>query len=155
MTTPSNSKFKFNCGTLVLNTAIGAVITYIILAIFMFSFQDAGFLILASIVCTLGISLVVWFPIWFLVGFLVMLGIRFLNRQFGQSEPQNHQTNPAKKETDKPSLTSDQQALVTYIKRAVGKGLDQAKIKQNLEKNGWTLDSINWALDFVQANNNA
>jgi hypothetical protein len=52
--------------------AIGAGVTFLGLVITLGGIEVAAGLLLISIVCTLGVSLVVWLPIFWAIGWLVL-----------------------------------------------------------------------------------
>ena len=128
---------------------VGAIVTYILLSIVLGSASDTFILMGASIICTLGISLVIWLPLWYGVGYIVMLLYGLLTRP--RAEPDAQQSGVA----DKPSLTNDQRALVDYIRKAAAKGFSREKITENLRNNGWTGDNIDWAFTFVGSSGNS
>jgi len=103
-------------------TAIGFLI---LVAIFLL-FKGLPFFIL-SIVCTLGISLVVWIPLAFFIGTWVcmLLGIE-----------------------KKGSVSKEQQALRDYVSRAKNSGLSSEEIKKALKDKGWSEDEITAAGDI-------
>lgn len=97
-------------------TGIGFLI---LVAVFLF-FNGLQFFIL-SIVCTLGISLVVWIPLAFFIGTLVCM-------LFGIEK--------------KGSVSKEQQALRDYVSRAKNIGLSSEEIKKALKEKGWSEDEI-------------
>ena len=160
-------EIRAGCITAPLSIPLGAAIIYLFLALAMGSFSDAGALILISIVCTLGISLIIWLPACLIVGYIPIYIIRLLRASSSQSElasanvsadasasdqeqpPGSSDNSP---NANKTALSNDQLALISYIKKATVQGLNQERILQNLQSNGWSKDSISWAFDFL-ANN--
>lgn len=126
---------------------IGVVISYIGLAIITGSPGDTFFMMALSIICTLGISLIIWLPVWYALGYVVVMLFRLVVKSPAETEAKT--AAEAAQPADRPSLTNDQQAILDYIDKATAKGLNRAQIAQNLEKNGWTSQSINWAFGVV------
>jgi hypothetical protein len=75
-----------------------------------------------SIICTLGISLVVWVPLAFFIGSLVL--------PFFDSVE------------EKSPISREQRALRDYISRAKNYGLNSEEIKKALQDKGWSEDEI-------------
>jgi hypothetical protein len=123
-----------------LSLPLGGAIIFLFLSLLMGSFNDAATLIFLSILCTLGISLVIWLPACVVVGYIPIIIFRWL--MGGSSE------RPAEEESD-PALSKDQRALLDYIEKARARGLSQERIVTNLQRNGWARDHINWALNFA------
>ena len=149
---------------------LGMLISYLLLAAIMGDFGDAFAMIAFSIICTAGISLIIWLPVWYVAGYLVLIAIRFLlkwaevdtgsifrsRKKQGSGEAEQ---NPVKSDRlqslsgqldqevgQQPKLTKDERALINYIQKARSKGLTTAQISTNLAKNGWPGNSINAAL---------
>lgn len=93
---------------------------FLILVVAFLFFKGLQFFIL-SIICTLGISLVVWIPLAFFIGTLVcmLLGIE-----------------------KKGPVSKEQQALRDYVSRAKNSGLSSEEIKKALKDKGWSEDEI-------------
>ena len=92
-----------------------------------------GGLILLSIVCTAGISLVVWIPLLWLIGSVVLGVIKS-----GWSPP----SQPGKKEEIVSEQTGpflrEHLAIERYIDRAQFYGLTREKILSELKNGGWS-----------------
>lgn len=99
---------------------------FLILAVVFLFFNGLQFFIL-SIVCTLGISLVVWIPLAFFIGTVVFM-------LFGGIE--------------KGSISKEQQALRDYVNRAKNSGLSSEEIKKALKDKGWSEEEITAAGDI-------
>jgi len=113
-------------------------------AIFLSLFTVVQLFVL-SIVCTLGISLIIWIPLGFGVGWVV-----FKIAGWDKTSPKKPGEDAQQpKPQSLPSLTRDQQALLNYIKKAKAKGLNDDQISQNLTTNGWTTDSITAAFQMA------
>lgn len=151
----------------VIRTMVGWVVTYIILAIVLADPGSALILMALSVICTAGISLILWVPLGYGVGWVVLaiVGL-FVKTRAGDGEKKsgsgNHSpVSPGKLPVlsnllepelqRKPGLTGDQQAITNYIKKARARGLTPEQITANLKNNGWSMDSINWGLNFVKA----
>ncbi len=103
-------------------TGIGFLI---LIVVFLF-FKGLPFFLL-TIVCTLGISLVVWIPLAFFIGTLVCM-------LFGIEK--------------KGAVSKEQQALKDYVSRAKNSGLSSEEIKKALKDKGWSEDEITAAGDI-------
>lgn len=103
-------------------------------------------LFVLSIVCTLGISLIIWIPLGYGVGWIVF-------KIAGWDKPSHKKPREGTQQPEPQSaapLTRDQQALLNYIKKARTKGLNDDQISQNLTSNGWATDSIAAAFQMVR-----
>ena len=134
---------------------VGIVVTFIFLTIFMAGDVATAFAILLfSIICTAGISLILWLPLWYGVGYLTVILFRLLVRAFGGQSaspavtPQQPvaQAAPAGEQ----ALSRDQVAIITYIKKAKAKGLNREFISKALQANGWPVESINQGFQRVE-----
>ena len=87
-----------------------------------------------SIICTLGISLVVWLPLIYVAGFIVYelsaLFARLYLKQAGADK-------------EKPvSIDKNLRALVDYVWRERARGVSDADIALDLKGQGWTEKEI-------------
>jgi hypothetical protein len=146
----------------------GALTTFIILAIMMGDIGSAALVYFASIICTLGISLVLWLPVWYGVGWIV-IKIAKITAAFylglekdkgatsaGAPPPQTSKLQALTERLNQelqndPALARNQLALVNYIKKAKKKGIPNYQITLNLTNNGWTMESINAAYQMVHS----
>lgn len=148
---------------------IGAVIAFVIMTI-IFGDPGAAFgLIALSIICTAGISLIIWIPVCYILGYMVILVLRMGLKAVGvdigamfsrrkddsssssTSSQKNSQDNRLdEKLTVKSDLTRDQVALINYIRKAKQKGLSNDIISRNLGQNGWAADSISQAFRLAE-----
>ena len=141
-------------------TAVGIVVILIILWI-LFSVSALNFgagvgeflfigllnlmqLFILSLVCTLGISLIIWLPLGYGVGWIVYK-IAGWDRVFHKKQADTQKPEPQ----IEGSPTRDQQALLNYIKKARSKGLNDDQISQKLTTNGWPTDSITAAFQMA------
>lgn len=115
---------------------------------------NAGTLVLYSIVCTLGISLLIWVPLVWLAGFItvgIILGIAQavgfgLNLTLpGQSQSIGEVFQPAVSRA-----TVKQQSLVNYIRKAQAKGFSESQIQNRLRQEGWSLAEIEQAQGAIE-----
>jgi hypothetical protein len=146
---------------------IGIVLVYLVLAVLMGSLGDAFTLILASIICTALISLIIWIPLWYIVGYGALLILRLALKPMGvdlgglfaakktapdKPPAQAAEVRPAAAPPLSPQgLTNDQMALLNYVGKARRKGLTDAQISHNLEKNGWSGESITAAFQMLKS----
>jgi len=136
-----------------LNIPVGIVVTLIFLTIFMEGDVSTALAILVfSVICTAGISLILWLPIWYGVGYLMVALFRLLVRAFGgqSSSPQQPLAQAAPTGEQGQALSRDQLAITNYIKKAKAKGLNRESISKTLQTNGWTADSINKGFQLVE-----
>jgi|GEM_PF-1426396 len=149
-------ELKLGCALTPITIPIGMVISYLVMSIVMWDFGAAFGIIALSIICTLGISLILWIPLWYGVGYGVLIALRFLLPLFGMDisglferkkakSASGDKSNPAQ-----PALSRDQQALLNYIKKARTKGLNDEQISRNLKINGWKANSISAAFQMVE-----
>ena len=146
--------------------ATGMVVLYILLTIYMMDPGNALLLIAASVICTAGISLIIWVPLAYVIGWGVLALITWLTGWSIEpdSSPSPAGEEPVQVQSDnigalsqqldqqlkkEPALTNDQRAIATYIRKALDRGITREKIQVNLQNNGWSADSIKWGLDFV------
>ena len=132
---------------------VGIIVTIIFLTIFMAGDISSALLILVfSVICTAGISLILWLPIWYGVGYLMVALFRLLVRAFGgqPSSPQQPLAQAAPAGEQGQALSRDQLAVTNYIKKARAKGLNRESISKTLQTNGWTADSINQGFQWVE-----
>lgn len=90
----------------------------------------------ASIVCTMGVSLVIWIPIFWLIGLLV-LGIMYaVGLVFVRS--------PAT-----PPVQRDLMAIIGYIQQSRRHGASDNQITNRLREHGWTDTEIDQAFQSL------
>ena len=146
---------KLGCVLAPVYLPLGVAISFIALAIVTLDISAAFGIMALSIICTLGISLIIWIPLWYILGYLTFAVLRFILSFFGvdlaESMGINKKKNSShpKEEEELPALNRDQQALLSYIQKAQAKGLNSIQISSNLQNNGWSSDSITWAFDFI------
>ena len=146
---------------------IGAVIVFIIMTIGAGDPGSALGLIALSVICTAGISLIIWIPVCYFLGYLMIILLRIglkaagvdigavFSRRKDDSKSSSSQKNLQDSQLDenlavKSDLTRDQVALINYIRKAQQKGLSKEAISHNLDQNGWAIDSINQAFRLVE-----
>ena len=158
--------------SIILKTFVGLIIILIGLWIFVaavtipdytnnsaYSFVDgfvasitlAGSLFALSIICTAGVSLIIWLPLGYLVGAITFAVTRFFLKITGIQTGSKKAADEQPAEQKQPALNRDQMALVNYIQKARKKGLTDTQIAQNLLNNGWTNASITAALTTAQS----
>ena len=144
---------KLGCILSPIYIVLGVALSFIILTIFTFDISAAFAILALSIICTAGISLIIWIPVWYILGYLAFAALRFVLSLFGvdlaASMGLNKKKNNPHPKKEQPALTRDQQALLSYIKKAQAKGLSNAEISSSLQKNGWSSDSITWVFKFA------
>lgn len=97
-------------------------------------------LLTGSIVCTLGVSLILWIPIWWIVGSITILVAPRLGNTLNEARPEaNNQLVTAQR------ASPAQRAIAQYIKKAENSGLSDQAIDNRLVANGWSEDEIELA----------
>ncbi len=145
MSTNTPSKKRNFWLTSLIAVPLGAVLTYLGMSLIFFDFGVAFGILIFSIICTLGISLVLWVPIWWLVGYIPIVIFRRLRGTQNATEPNEEEAGSTV------SLSNDQRALLNYVRKAVSKGLSKESIVQNLQTNGWAIENINWAINTIKS----
>lgn len=104
----------------ILRKILATIVGFLILLAAFYICGGLQFFIM-SIVCTAGVSLVVWIPCAFVIGVLIFvwLGIE-----------------------EKTPLSKEQRALRDYVSRAKNSGLSSEEIKKALKDKGWSEDEI-------------
>lgn len=120
-------------------TFIGFLVLMLLLTLFN-GFNNAFMILFASIVCTVGIGLVIWIPLSYAVGSFV----------FAIASNLSEKIQPKSTKVEKPSLTKEQKALIDYIKKARKSGLTDDRITSTLLDKGWTNEAVRDA--FGQTN---
>lgn len=135
---------------LVVAPFIGAFVLHYVLMFMLGSSSDDIFgLYLLSIICTLGIGLVVWIPLWYVTGYAVIIVVNLLLGVFGYSLG-SLISRRIRKTPHNQSLSRDQLALTNYIQKARQKGLDDAQILSNLKQNGWNSQSVTAVFQLIE-----
>ncbi|OKH12522.1 hypothetical protein [[Limnothrix rosea] IAM M-220] len=127
----------------------GMTVIYLGVAIAVGDLVSAGTLVLASIICTAGLSLIVWFPCSWLVGFLVLYLINSLKRKsfVPPSEIVVQSTSVEAEPTA--VLSNDILAIAQYIKKSRNKGASDSQITNRLKWTGWTEKDIKMAFTYL------
>lgn len=123
----------------VTKTLIGFATIVVVLSLF--TAGAAIPMILLSIICTAGVSLVLWIPLSYGVGSLVV--------SLYQSMSKSKKTDGA---GPKSSLTNEQKAITDYIKQSKSKGVEDNNIFSLLKANGWAENAIHEAFGLVATN---
>jgi MFS family permease len=129
---------------------VGFGVTFIVLAFVVGNLADTALFVAASIICTAGISLILWLPLTYGVGWLTLIVIRFVRGMLDAEPASAGQAQAAPPAATSPALTNDQRAVINYVKQARAKGLKDAEISLKLQRNGWTAESIQFALPGVE-----
>ena len=112
---------------------IGIIITFLGLSIFLGDIGGAISLIVLSVVCTAGISLIIWIPLCWAIGWIILQILKLA----GVFSPA---TNPVNTR-----IESHTMALINYIKQAKNHGLSDTQIATRLRTQGWTNEDIETA----------
>lgn len=127
-----------------LRIPIGMGVSVVVMAIACNSVVAAGGILIASIICTLGISLLMWIPIWWLLGAIVLDCIDWAGSIGSTPNTQRLGPQPA---------TRDEIALTGYIRRSRRAGVSDAQITHRLREQGWTQAEITAAFAAESSNN--
>ena len=121
-----------------LKILVGFIIIGIVAALF-----NGIPLILMSIICTAGISLVIWIPLAYLVG-TIAFGI-------GSLFTSEEKTSVSKVETKQvaSALTNEQKAIVDYIKKAKAYKYSDDEIAVALKNKGWSDSDVKNAFNSL------
>jgi hypothetical protein len=102
-------------------------------------FDGGPMFLLASIVCTAGISLVIWLPLWWFVGTVILYFV-------GMGKFNSSQADVVK------DLERAKKSLVNYIAREEFRGVkSRAEINDLLRQNGWSDAEIQQAYRAVNS----
>lgn len=150
-----DENIKFRDRDLIISSVVaiptGAVIILCSLAIFSGDLQAALAMILISIVCTLGISLLIWIPLCWLAGILtigISVGlVKLLRSQVQQKVPGEAIVQPAIVDR----ALAERQSLANYIRKAQKKGLSESQIQSRLRQEGWSVTEIANAQALVES----
>lgn len=115
-------------------TLVGIPTSYIVLIPFA-GVKDAGTFIVASIVCTAGMSLVVWFPAWFVLGWIVLAIAKAAGLIGSGQKPTG-----IRRQQDR-----DLKAVIEYLGKAEASGMTDERITGELESAGWSVTLIDQA----------
>jgi hypothetical protein len=151
-----DENIKFRDRDLIISSVVaiptGAVIILCSLAIFSGGdLQAALAMILISIVCTLGISLLIWIPLCWLAGMLTIgmsVGlVKLLSSQVQQKVPGEAIVKPAIVDR----ALAERQSLANYIRKAQKKGFSASQIESRLRQEGWSVTEIANAQALVES----
>lgn len=93
-----------------------------------------GFFVL-SIICTAGMSLVIWLPLLYLAGWATLeIGTAIMKGLGGKVAEK-----PVSK---RPLLSRDEVALTRYIRQAEARGMSRDEITLGLRRSGWSDEMI-------------
>lgn len=137
---------------------VGMVVTAIIGVIAVGDPTSAAIMFGMSVVCTLGMSLVIWVPLAWLVGILTLsllmaiylAGKKWIGWQWPALEARL-QRQPRDANLTGSAQTPTTQALSRYISQALAKGYSDDQIQRRLLKQGWTTAEIEAAQTVTQA----
>ncbi|MBP0021599.1 MAG: hypothetical protein J7647_29100 [Cyanobacteria bacterium SBLK] len=108
--------------------AVGFIVTFGFLCVN--GINNAMSILIFSILCTAGVSLVMWIPLWWLVGWITFAIFRAIVKSPTDSNSSG--------DTSAPTKDPNQQALLNYIKLAKSKGFSDSQISTRLRVEGWS-----------------
>jgi hypothetical protein len=141
---------------------LGALIVFISIAVASGGLEIAGMIIGASIVCTLGISLLIWIPLCWCVGWIVfeicslLFGQERMRRAFrivtsdASQREANSSSNLELNSESNPQINPELLSLINYIEKTQRRGCSDTQIFNRLKAEGWEDDEIEEAQNFVR-----
>lgn len=102
---------------------------------------SAGLFFAASIICTAGISLVVWIPVLWLAGIITDWLFRLIIGREKSDEPLR---------VRRPKLGSDWISLERFLKKVDSQGGSWESAKAALQRAGWEEDEIEKVMDRLR-----
>lgn len=111
-----------------LKVVVGFIVTFGFLCVN--GINNAIVILFFSILCTAGVSLVMWIPLWWLVGWIAFA----IFRAIVKSQPNSTFSG----DTSPPTKDPNQQALLNYMKLAKSKGFSDSQISTRLRVEGWS-----------------
>ena len=133
---------------------VGIVVTAIIGVIAVGDLTSAAILFVISVVCTFGMSLVIWLPLAWLVGILtlsVLMAIYLAGKKWIGWQWPALEARMQRQSQDTAGQSPTTQALHRYISQATAKGYSDDKIQRRLLKQGWTMAEIEAAQTLTSA----
>ena len=118
-----------------MSTVLGALILAVGLTLSL-GVNNAVTLLFFSVICTLGIGAVFWLALAFGLGWLILTLWAAIRGDHAPTHPES-------------SPQAD--ALTTYIRRALESGANDAQLHRRLQRQGWTEDEIDQAIQRVQS----
>ncbi|MFK0733198.1 MAG: hypothetical protein HEQ35_24695 [Gloeotrichia echinulata IR180] len=131
---------------------LGALIVFISIAVISGGIENAGMIVSASIVCTLGISLLIWIPLCWVVGWTVfeicslLFGEERMRRAFRIATADADQT-----PINLPINNTELLSLVDYIKKCQRQGWSDTQIYSRLKARGWEDEEIEQAQNLANS----
>ncbi len=133
---------------------VGIVMTAIIGVIAVGDLTSAAILFVMSVVCTFGMSLVIWLPLAWLVGILtlsLLMAIYLAGKKWIGWQWPALEARLQRQSQDTASQSPTTQALHRYISQATAKGYSDDQIQRRLLKQGWTTAEIEAAQTLAPA----
>lgn len=109
-------------GKAALYSSVGLVITYLGLLITL-GWQNAFMVIVFSVICTLGVSLVFWLPLFWLIGYLTFAVVALFRNTSDETSS---------------FAIAQTRSLQSYIQRSLQAGTDEVQIRRRLQEQGWS-----------------
>lgn len=130
----------------------GAIVIYVALSIGIGSFVGAGELIILSLICTAGISLIIWIPSCWLVGFITLTIFDLCRRLFAASSMTMATASAPGEATTNTTVSNDILAIATYITKSRKREASDSQIRNRLKTTGWSEKEIDGAFDYLATN---
>ncbi|BAZ13069.1 hypothetical protein NIES4071_49030 [Calothrix sp. NIES-4071] len=129
---------------------IGIPITFGSLALMSGGVQPALQIVQLSLLCTLGISLVVWIPLCWFVGWVVLKIVESISGQILVPYDSAEISNNVLREQNV-SLAPENISLANYIEKGIKQGWSETQIISRLRAQGWNDEEIAEAQLVVRA----
>jgi hypothetical protein len=129
---------------------LGALIIFLSIAGVSGSFANAVMIVGASIVCTLGVSLLIWIPLCWFVGWIVFEICSLLFGQQRMKRAFRIATSDASQTQINPQTTSELLSIVDYVEKCHKQGWSDTQISSRLKAQGWKNEEIEQAQNFVR-----
>jgi hypothetical protein len=128
---------------------LGLPITFISLALLAGGIENAWIILWTSVVCTAGISLLIWVPLWWFVGWVIIKIFESLTGRTIAGGADIEETQ-AISSGETVAISSDQKSLINYIEKAKKQGMSETQISNRLKAQGWGEDEIQQAQYFAR-----
>ncbi len=128
---------------------LGLPITFISLALLAGGIENAWMILWMSVICTAGISLLIWIPLWWFVGWIIIKIFESLTGRTIAGGIDAEATQVVSSGQTVP-ISSNQKSLIDYIEKAKKQGMSETQISSRLKAQGWGEDEIQQAQSFAR-----
>lgn len=128
---------------------VGLVSLYLIIAISIGDFIGTWVLLFASVICTLGLSLIIWVPLSWLIGFVILYLINSIRRKSFLPQTNNISASDLEESNPASIVSNDVLAIAQYILKCRKRGASDSQITNRLKWTGWTDRDIGLAFSYL------